>query len=219
MTSAYKVLVAPTTEPVTVADLRAYARIDFSDDDPLIAQLISRARAHAEQVTHRALASQQIRQMFTIERPIGGELSGSINEGPNWYQYNEQLGANPFGPAQFYFDLAAPPFQSSQPYVIEYRVVAFSPWTVFPQVTNLDGCTNTYVDDVLEPARLYIMSPVTANFYRFTYWTGYSNSYPCPFDLVQAMCEMVAYWYDHREAEDLPGPIMKKLLARRVDWL
>jgi len=219
MSSAFKVITAPGAEPVTVDDIRAYARIDFADDDPLLGSLITRVRRIGETLSHRALATQQIQQTFTIERPIGGDLSGPLRAGPNWYEYQEQLGANPFGPAQFYFDLAAPPIQVSQGYTIEYKVVAFSPWTVFPQVTNPDGSTNTWIDDTLEPARLYIMTPQTANFYRFTYWAGYSSSYPCPDDLVQAICEGVAYLYDNREAEGFPEAIKNKFLARRVDWV
>src|SRR5689334_6017875 len=104
MGSVFKVLAQPALEPITLSDAKAYLRVDFPDDDSVITGIISRARSHAEGMTGRAYATQQIQQIFTITRPTGGVLSGSIEEGPNWYQYPEQLGANPFGPAQFYFD-------------------------------------------------------------------------------------------------------------------
>lgn len=222
MSTSYKVITPPTRaqEPITVSDAKAWLRVDWTDDDTLIASLISRARAWAESVTHRALATQTIQQVETIERPEGGELSGPINKGPNWYQYQEQLGANPFGAAQYYFDLSMPPVQASQPVTLETKVVAFQPWQTFPQVTNPDGSTNTYIDDNREPARLYVMSPITANFWRLTYTAGYDGvTYVLPPDLQEPLMEAIAFFYEHRMAETPPDVLMKRLLAHRVDWL
>lgn len=220
MSTSYKVITPPVTEPITLSDMKAWMRVSFTDEDALISSLITRARAWAESVTHRALATQQIQQVFTIERPVGGELSGPIDNGPNWYAFNEMLGANPFGPAQFFFDLAAPPVDTTQPLVIETKVTAFDPWTVFPQTTNTDGSTNTWVDNTLEPGRIYIMSPVTANFYRFTYWAGNSsNTTPIRPELLQGIIEAAAWWYENREAAAPPRDFITHMLAHRVDWL
>src|SRR5487761_1096987 len=110
---AFIVTVPVATEPIALTDVKNYLRIDFTDDDTLIGYLITRVRGIAERVTGRALATQTITETFTIARPKGGEVSGPIDHGPNWYQYQEQLGANPFGAAQFSFDLAKPPIQST----------------------------------------------------------------------------------------------------------
>jgi hypothetical protein len=182
--------------------------------------LISRVRSLAETYTHRAMSTQTIQQVYTIDRPIGGELSGTINRGPSWYEYNQQLGANPFGATQFWFELAMPPIQSTiQTITIETRITAFQNWTTFPLILNGDGTYNLFIDNVQEPARLYFMSPVTANFWRFTFQTGYSPSYPVPPDLLQPMFEAIVYLYDNREAQDLPQGLMSKFLSRRVDWI
>ena len=220
MSTSYKVTVQPTTEPVTLSEMKRWLRVDWADDDADITALITRARTWAESVTHRALAVQTIQQVETIERPSGGELSGPINRGPSWYQYQEQLGANPFGAAQFYFDLSMPPFKSGTSYTLETKITAFDPWTVFPQTTNGDGSTNTYVDDTREPARLYIMSPITANFWRLTFTAGYdSATYPIPQAIKQCLMETVAFYYENREANTTPDTLVKRLLAYRVDWL
>lgn len=215
---SFVVLTPPSVEPVTLSEVKAYMRVDFSDDDVLIANLITRARSLCETITSRAWGYQQIQEVFIIERPTGGEISGPIEKGANWYNFQQQLGSNPFGPAQFFFDLAMPPIDRVQLPVIETKVVAFDPWLVFPQYTNPDNSTNTWVDYTQEPARIYIMSPITANFYRFTYYAGYgnTNTYPLPFDMKQALMECISYLYDYREAEDFPCALKQKLLSKRV---
>lgn len=49
---------APETEPVTAAEAKLHCRIDGSDDDSLVAALITAAREHVEEVTERALIEQ-----------------------------------------------------------------------------------------------------------------------------------------------------------------
>jgi len=223
MSSQYKVITPVSTEPITLSDAKSYLRVDFTDDDTLIGEIISRSRSLAETWTGRAFATQQIQQIDTIERPTGGELSGSIEPGPNWYQYQEQLGANPFGAAQFYFDLASPPVQGDETTVtVETRVTAFDPWVTSAIVLQANGAYNRYLDTISEPARLYFQVPVTANFWRFTYMAGYNTSYPVPPDLLQPMFELVSYFYQFREGGSNPEQykeIQGKLLAKRIDWI
>ncbi len=49
---------APTVEPVTLDELKAYAKIDGSDEDSLLSLLIATARRLAEQYTGRAFITQ-----------------------------------------------------------------------------------------------------------------------------------------------------------------
>jgi hypothetical protein len=204
---------------VQLFEAKDWLRITWTDEDVRLQELITRARAFCETVTHRALALQTIQQIETIERPIGGELSGPVNQGPSWYQYQEQLGANPFGAAQFYYDLAMPPAQGSQSYTIETKITAFDPWEVFTQ-TTIGGETNTYLDDNREPGRLYIMSPITANFYRVTFQAGYDGvTKVIPWDLKHSLMEAIAFFYEHPEASGVTDALLKRLLSHRVDWL
>ncbi len=48
----------PATEPVSLADAKAYLKVDTTDDDALITRLISAARARAEWHTGRAFVTQ-----------------------------------------------------------------------------------------------------------------------------------------------------------------
>ncbi len=224
MSSVYKVLTPPAAEPITLADAKAYMRVDYSNDDATIAALITRARTRAETITGRALATQQIQQVDSIERPDGGVLSGPIKPGPNWYVYNEQLGANPFGPAQYYHDLAMPPIQAGKAISLQTKITAFDAWQDFSIITNPDGSQNIWMDDTSEPARLYVQDPVTANFWKFVYWTGYDQvySYAAAPDILQVVYELVGFWYGFREGNGDSAQleqIENKLLAKRVDWI
>lgn len=217
MSESFIVLTQPTTEPVTLQEAKDWMNIDFSYKDALISSLITRARNTCETATGRAFCPQQIREIYTIDRPQGGEISGPTEDRPNWYNFQQQIGANPFGPAQFYFDLAMPPFDTTQVFTIQTKVTAFDVWQTFPQVTNPDGSTNTWVDNSSEPARLYVMSPVTSNFYKFEYWTGYgTNTFPLAYDLKECLMELITLYFDNRESEGDIAPIIKKLQSKRI---
>jgi uncharacterized phiE125 gp8 family phage protein len=67
-------LVPPAAEPWSVADAKAYLRVEHGDDDALIASLIAAARGHVEELTRRALLTQRWR--FVLDRwPLDGRLS------------------------------------------------------------------------------------------------------------------------------------------------
>lgn len=214
------VLTAPTTEPVSLTTVKDWLNIDFSSKDALIQRLITRARRRCETITGRAWASQQIQCTFPITRPQGGELSGPVDHGPDWYQYQEQLGANPFGASMFYFDLPMAPVDLTQTVTVETKITAFDSWKTF--VTGLPATfTAEWIDNNQEPARFYFQSPLTANFWRFTFWAGYgSNTFPLPEDLEEALLELCSYLYDYRDGggdtnrlQQIEGKLLSKRLA------
>jgi uncharacterized phiE125 gp8 family phage protein len=51
-------LTPPAAEPITLADAKAYLRVEHDDDDVVIAALISGARSHVEAHTRCALVTQ-----------------------------------------------------------------------------------------------------------------------------------------------------------------
>lgn len=216
----FVILTPPSAEPVTLTNVKDWLNVDFSSKDTLISRLITRARRRCETITGRAWASQQIQATFPITRPQGGELSGPVDHGPDWYQYLEQLGANPFGASMFYFDLSMPPFDATQTVTVETKITAFQTWSTFfaglPPTVTPGSC---WVDTNQEPARFYFQSPLTANFWRFTYWAGYgSNTFPLPEDLEEPLMELISYWYDYRDGGGDPNKLQQienKLLSKR----
>lgn len=214
------VLTPPSVEPVTLTDVKDWLNIDFTSKDTLISKLITRARRRCETVTGRAWASQQIQMTYPITRPQGGELSGPVDHGPDWYQYQEQLGANPFGASMFYFDLPMAPIDLTQTVTVETKITAFDNWSTF--VTGLPSTflATAWIDNDQEPARFYFSSPITANFWRMTFWCGYgSNTFPLPEDLQEPLMELASYWYDYRDGggdANRVAQIESKLLSKRL---
>jgi len=215
----FVILTPPSSEPISLTDVKDWLNIDFSSKDALIQKLITRARRRCETVTGRAFASQQIQATYPITRPQGGELSGPIDHGPDWYQYQEQLGANPFGASMFYFDLPMAPIDTTQTVTVETKITAFDQWSTF--LTGLPSTfTTAWIDSNQEPARFYFQSPLTANFWRFTFWAGYgSTTFPLPEDLLEPLLEMCSYLYDYRDgtvSDNQMQEIERKLLSKRL---
>jgi uncharacterized phiE125 gp8 family phage protein len=57
-------LSAPAIEPVSLAEAKAFLRVEHDDDDAVIAALIASARLHVEAQTRRALITQSWRLSF-----------------------------------------------------------------------------------------------------------------------------------------------------------
>lgn len=68
-----RLVTAPTSEPVTVDELKAHLRVTSTADDTYLASLVSAAREYVEQQTGRALA-EQTREYTADAFPSNGVL-------------------------------------------------------------------------------------------------------------------------------------------------
>lgn len=96
----------PEIEPITVAEAKAWLKVDASDDDTMIGSLISAARAQFEEITGRTLISTTYRAEWDslpragtfIGAPIGYTLelprTPLAEEGAvTWIKYLDENGA------------------------------------------------------------------------------------------------------------------------------
>lgn len=68
----------PASEPVTLGEVKAWAKIDHSDEDALLISLIAAAREAAEQYLRRSLISQTLRLTLGLD---GCGLGDYLGEG------------------------------------------------------------------------------------------------------------------------------------------
>jgi hypothetical protein len=216
---SFEILVQPSNEPLTLVDAKKYLRVDYSDEDDVITAFITDARAYAEQITKRSLASQTIRA--TIEPPMipEGELSGPIGGDFDPYRLNERITTVPFG---FYgptFALPMPPVTAVT--VVEYQLTPFDgqpaagmQWTNLAAEDN-NGYANWLLDTNTSPHSVVLRPLLVSNRYRITYTT---QATPAPYyPLISSQLKaLVAFWYDNRDGQPIPDGITAALARQRI---
>src|SRR5271156_6631764 len=77
----------PIQEPVSISDAKAFARIEFSADDAIVAGLIAAATEYAETATARTIAARVRTILFQGFQTSGGYFNRFIRSiGPNpWW--------------------------------------------------------------------------------------------------------------------------------------
>ncbi len=68
------VTTAPVTDPITLTEAKAFARIDTSADDPLVTDLITAARVYAEAILNRTFVDTTYTWFLDCFPPDGGPL-------------------------------------------------------------------------------------------------------------------------------------------------
>ncbi len=93
----------PIVEPVTIAQAKQFARIEFPDDDWIVAGLISAAREYVETASARTIAA-RVRQVF---------FQGFLTSGGYYNRFIRSIGPNPWWlpTAQGIMQVRQPPLQ------------------------------------------------------------------------------------------------------------
>lgn len=184
-------------EPVALADMKLYLKVDQAEEDGLIAELVKAARQAAERFTGRAFITQTWR--LTLDAFPGGAR-------PWWDGVRE--GAE--GAAAAAIELPYPPLQTvSALATLDEAGVE----TVF-------AAENYIVDAEREPGRVLLKSgrswPALARAgaaVRITYLAGYGpNAQDVPAPIAEGIRLHVAALYENREGGEIP-PAAKALYA------
>lgn len=210
MSTVVSVVTPPAVEPITLEEAKAYLRVDFADDDPLIGALAVAARRAIEAHSHRVMIATTF-DWQTDGFPLGGGyfnrfLRGMVGD-PNWFPTNAGILQLPRVPA--------------------YSLVS---------ITYLDTAGNTQTADLSNftlkgpaPAELAprygFLWPVTlpqigAVTIRFV--AGEPDASTVPDDVKIAMKMLLSLWYENRtpiaETAGQPLPFAIDMLLSSVEW-
>jgi uncharacterized phiE125 gp8 family phage protein len=184
------------TEPVTLDEMKAHLRVDFTDDDDLITALIVAARERAEAITGRTITASS--WLYSLDSfPYNWQLEtaparSTLSRFVDWWA-NAQAIQLPQGP------------------LINVTSVNYIPSFTSSAYTTLDPSLYI-VDNVSTPPMIY----PTANYYWPSVWAihnavqisftaGYSDPNPVPEGIKVAIRMMVGGWYENREdSGDVP---------------
>jgi uncharacterized phiE125 gp8 family phage protein len=198
------VVTPPAAEPLILAEAKNWAKIDVTDDDPLVATLITAATASAEQYLRRALITR------TLKLTLDSGISGWINDLP--------AGT---------YDLPITAFSESLPRILQLptppvqSVTSIVTYDIYNSATTFDP-SNYLVD--LASGRITLNFGCTwpinlrqVNACEITYVAGYgdtSSSVPMP--IKTAMLMHVQAMYDGRIVTDMPASSKQLLNPYRV---
>lgn len=186
--SGLKIDTAWTTSAVATSEQKSFMRVDFSDDDTLIAELIKASQNVIETYINRAITTQTL-SLFLDRLPFYNDLK--LQEGiftaPD-LEYNSN-----------YIVLPKPPVTS----------VTHVKYYANDNTASTFASSNYYVDTISEQARVVLKKGVSwptvaetrnANAYEIKYVAGYGGASDVPEPIVQAIKLLTTHLYENREA-------------------
>lgn len=206
--STATLITAPATEPFTVAEVKAYPRIDplITDDDTQIGVMLQAAREYVEKHTRRAL----ITQTWDVSFPAfpSGSTTRRIVYGA---AFDEQR-----APRSSRMEMPLPPLQSVT-HVKYYDTSGVQQtWAAASYVVHVEGghgfvelATGYDWPDVQSDRS----NPITARIV-----CGYGAASAVPARIKQAIWILVGDAYSFRESE-ITGTITSKVESQAVDRL
>ena len=199
----FRLITDATSEPVSLADARAYARIDDTSDDATVTSLIANARRHIERITGLALLTQTWVAVF--DRWPGAYRSGLA--GPWWDGVRDVplsmlTGSDPV-------NLIKQPFQSVTQIQLRDAYGALSsvdPSIYYTSVSDYRGLLMLKLGQVWPTI---VLAPAGA--IEVTMKLGFGDvAANVPEDLTTAVKVFVKHFYDNRdllnEGNSVPQP-------------
>lgn len=188
--------VAPTEQPVTLADVKRQVRVDIHDDNDYLQDIVKRATAWCENYTRRAFITQ------TWELKLDewwDERYASISRWASWQRTRG---------AQMAIFVPRPP------------LIAVSSITYLDIDGNTDTVASTVyrVDTASEPGRITLDYNQTwpsdlryvTNTITITHTAGYGARAAVPDEIKHAILMLAGHWYENRESV-LLGTISKDI--------
>jgi len=186
--SGLKIDTAWTTSAVATSDQKSFMRVDFSDDDTLIAELIKASQNVIETYVNRAITTQTL-SLFLDRLPFYSDikLQEGVFTAPD-LEYNSN-----------FIVLPKPPVVS----------VTHVKYYDNDNTASTFATTNYYVDTISDQARVVLKTGSSwptvsetrnANAYEIKYVAGYGGASDVPEPIVQAIKLLTTHLYENREA-------------------
>ena len=186
--SGLKIDTAWTTSAVATSDQKSFMRVDFSDDDTLIAELIKASQNVIETYVNRAITTQTL-SLFLDRLPFYSDikLQEGVFTAPD-LEYNSN-----------FIVLPKPPVVS----------VTHVKYYDNDNTASTFASSNYYVDTISDQARVVLKTGASwptvsetrnANAYEVKYVAGYGGASDVPEPIVQAIKLLTTHLYENREA-------------------
>ncbi len=186
--SGLKIDTAWTTSAVATSEQKSFMRVDFSDDDTLIAELVKASQNVIETYINRAITTQTL-SLFLDRLPFYNDvkLQEGVFTAPD-IEYNSN-----------YIVLPRPPVAS----------VTHVKYFDDSDTESTFASSNYYVDTISEQARVVLKKGVSwptvaetrnANAYEIKYVAGYGGASDVPEPITQAIKLLTTHLYENREA-------------------
>lgn len=179
------------SDPVTVDEIRNFARIDDSIDTTLIGVLIGAATKFCEEYTNRSFITRTLRLSLDGVSEYDNRISDGFSEGPFEIYFNN------------YIELPKPPVVS----VVNIKYFNDS------DTESTWATSNWYLDSESEPARIILRDggawPTdlrNANGIQVNYTSGYgSSATDVPEAIRVAIMQYCLHLYEHRGDDEKQG--------------
>jgi hypothetical protein len=193
-TARLRLVTDAASEPLTLADAKAYARVDLSDDDAPITALIAAARRRVEKETGLALLTQS--WVAVLDRWPDGTSGGGLSS--SWWDGVREGPLMMLSPSGV-IEIPKRPFQA----VTQIRLrdaygsfVTVDPSIYYTEVSDMRGRILRVLGKIWP---VIIMAPRSAIEISFTAGFDAAPYSGVPDDLVLAIKMLVKHWYDNRE--------------------
>ena len=189
----FKVISVPSTEPITLSEAKNYLKVEdsYTDDDTLIAAIITSVRQYIETYLSTALITQTIEEKWDYFEVRDYQLRQNFNLGVNPVQSVTSISyIDTDGDSQT---------RSASEYVVDtHRPVA--------RIGLKNGYTWPSIQDEI-------------NALTVTYVAGYGNSgSSVPGNIIQAMRYLIATYYDNRTDHLATLPTASRVILDNIKY-
>jgi len=193
VTPRLRLVTDATSEPVTLAEAKAFCRVDISDDDTLITSLIKSARRRVEKDTGLALLTQSWVAVYDrwpdqVAPGISGPWWDGVRDGPLSSLSSQGV-----------IEIPKRPFQAVTSIKVRDAYGTFTtadPSIYFTEVSDLRGRVIRVLGQVWP---IVVLAPSSAIEVAFAAGFDAAPNTGVPDDLMHAVKIVVKHWYDNRE--------------------